>query len=126
MIKLISDTIVVISMAILLLGVSKLLPILLWYDDNYWGVIVLSFTIGAAVIVVSSGILSMYIFFYVVTLLAISPVEYIKLQSAIVILISSVISFIISINVKNKLVDYGLKKRLITKQESKTNLFGGR
>ncbi|MBA2853956.1 membrane-associated HD superfamily phosphohydrolase [Methanococcus maripaludis] len=126
MIELISDIIFLISIAILSLGVSKLLPILLWYDDNYWGVIVLSFTIGAAVIVVSSGILSMYIFFYAVTLLAISPVEYIKLQSAIVILISSVISFIISVNVKNKLVDYGLKKRLITKQESKTNLFGGR
>ncbi|MBA2861055.1 hypothetical protein [Methanococcus maripaludis] len=126
MIELISDIIFLISMAIMLLGVSKLLPILLWYDDNYWGVIVLSFTIGAVVIVGSSFILSMYIFFYAVTLLAISPVEYIKLQSAIVILISSVISFIISINVKNKLVDYGLKKRLITKQESKTNLFGGR
>jgi len=122
-IKLISDTIFVISMMVLLLGIWKLLPILLWYDDDYWGVIALSFVVGVAVIVGLSYVISMYIFFNAVTVLAIFTGEYIKFQGAIVILISSIISFIISTRVKNKLLDYCLKKRILTKRESPVNIF---
>ncbi|MBA2868921.1 hypothetical protein [Methanococcus maripaludis] len=126
MIELISDLIMLIAIGVLSFGGFKCLNPIFWYDDNYWGVIVLSFVLTALIALSLSCIILLYSLSEIVALLAITPTEYLKFQCAVVILISNFSSVIISNHVKNKLVDYGLNKKMITKNESRRNLFGGR
>ncbi|WP_459202021.1 hypothetical protein [Methanococcus sp. CF] len=113
MIKLISDIIFLIAVLILLKTSYILFNFLIWHRAKI-GVrtviaIILYLIMGV------SFILPLYSLFYLKILLPAVPVEYIKLQSAVIILASTLICRYITIRSKNALADYCLKKGIITK-----------
>ncbi|MBB6497836.1 hypothetical protein [Methanococcus maripaludis] len=70
-----------------------------------------------------SFIIIVYSLFYLKILLQAVPVEYIKLQSAVIILASTLICRYITVNAKNTVVDYCLKKGIITKRDPEVSIF---
>ncbi|BAP61011.1 hypothetical protein MMKA1_08940 [Methanococcus maripaludis KA1] len=124
MIELISDLIFVISIPVLIYTGYNILKILLWYEDKKSGLIILLIVAMLEAVMIVSIIILMYALYYLSNLIIPTiPTEYIKFKSAILILIMCVSVFVISIKAKNKVLDYCLKKGIITKRESRLNIF---
>ncbi|WP_459202027.1 hypothetical protein [Methanococcus sp. CF] len=124
MIELISNTIFVISIMVLIYTGFRIGMILFWYEDKTIGLVILLIAIMLGAVMLLSIVILMYALYYLSNLIIPTiPTEYIKFKSAILILIINVIVFFISINTKNKVLDYCLKKGIITKRESILNIF---
>ncbi|WP_459202444.1 hypothetical protein [Methanococcus sp. CF] len=112
MIKLISDTVFVIAIIILLKTCYNVYEVAMVRYEKF--AVRLLITVILCTITSLSLILPLYSLFYLKILLPAVPVEYVKLQSAVIILASTVICRYTTIKAKNAVVDYGLKKGIIT------------
>ncbi|MBA2840895.1 hypothetical protein HNP87_001427 [Methanococcus maripaludis] len=108
MIKLISDTIFLIAVLILLKTWYNVYEVAMVRYEKF--AVRLLITVILCTITSLSLILPLYSLFYLKILLPAVPVEYIKLQSAVIILASTLICRYITVNAKNAIVDYFLKK----------------
>ncbi|MBB6402492.1 hypothetical protein HNP92_001814 [Methanococcus maripaludis] len=121
MIKLISDIIFLISVLILLKTWYNVYEVAMVRYEKF--AVRLLITVILCTITSLSFILPLYSLFYVKILLPAVPVEYIKLQSAVIILTSTLICRYIAITAKNALADYCLKKGIITKRDPEESIF---
>jgi len=120
-IELISDIIFLISVLILLKTCYNVYEVDLRHRAKF--AVRLLITVILCMVTSLSFILPLYSLFYVKILLPAVPVEYIKLQSAVIILASTLICRYITVNAKNAIVDYCLKKGIITKRDPEVSIF---
>ncbi|MBA2860879.1 hypothetical protein [Methanococcus maripaludis] len=108
MIKLISDIIFLIAVLILLKTWYNVYEVVMRQYEKF--VVRVLITVILCMITIVSLVIPIYLLCYLKIILPAVPIEYIKLQSAFFAIIAVLINRYITIETKNTVVDYFLKK----------------